>query len=351
MKFNLSLLGFCFAALLTACGGGDPYDAGAHKTKYVAQASTFVGNGNYGVTDGTGSNVTFNNPTAVALSSDGNLYVGDANLVRQVTPAGVVSTYATLGTSVGIQGIAIDSNGNIYVSEFSNRIWKISNTTPPTIAVFAGNGSPGLSDVSPVTFNSPKGLALDPSGNLYVADSGNHAIRKISPLGVVSTVVSTVAGTGIAGHVDGTVANATFSFPAGVVADTSGNVYVADTVNNRIRKISTTTGNVTTVAGSGAQGADDGTGVAASFNNPQGLTINGKGNIIVVDTGNHEIRTVTPLGVVTTLAGYGSSGLANAVGLNAKFNAPMGIAVGPDGTFYIADNGNRMIRLLKMIWI
>jgi DNA-binding beta-propeller fold protein YncE len=105
------------------------------------------------------------------------------------------------------------------------------------------------------------------------------------------------------------------------------------------------------VAGSVAVGTDDGTGAAARFDTPLGIAIDNDGNILVADTGNHSIRKVTPSGVVTTLAGYGSSGLKNAVGANAKFNSPMGITVGPDGTIYIADNGNYLVRLLKMIWI
>jgi serine/threonine-protein kinase len=340
MKFNLSLLGFCFAALLTACGGGDPYDAGAHKTKYVAQASTFVGNGNYGSDDGTGSAVTFGNPTAVALSSNGDLYVGDNKLIRKVTPAGEVSTYASI-PSGAINGIAIDADGNIFVSSFNDEIFKIAASDPSLATVFAGSSIPA-------TFRNPMGMAIDQSGNLYVADRDNHAIRKISPIGIVTTV----AGTGVAGHADGSTGTATFNHPAGVTVDASGNLYVADSDNELIRKISTASGVVTTVAGSALiSGNDDGIGAAARFDTPQGLTMDKDGNIIVADTGNHSIRKVTPLGVVTTLAGYGSSGLKNAIGVNAKFYAPMGIAVGHDGTFYIADNGNRMIRLLKMIWI
>lgn len=348
MKFNVSVLGFCFAALLTACGGGDPYDTGAQKVKYLAQASTFVGNGNPGFVDGTGSIIQFASPNAVALASNGDLYVGDSDKIRTVTPAGVVSLRATIPRGA-IYGIVVDADGNIFASSYSNEIFKISTSTPPLVTVFAGSIGAGFQN-SPTptsaTFNNPRHMAIDQDGNLYVADRDNHAIRKITPAGVVSTV----AGTGSPGRVDGQGTASSFNYPSGVAIDAIGNLYVADTNNESIRKISTS-GAVTTVAGSGTLGNADGTGAAASFDTPQGLTVDSKGNIIVADTGNHSIRTVTPLGVVTTLAGYGSSGLQNAVGGRAKFYAPMGITVGPDGTFYIADNGNYMIRLLKMIWI
>ena len=340
MKFNVSVFGFCIAALLTACGGGDPYDAGAHKVTYVAQASNFVGNGNYGDGNGTGNDVQFSNPNAVALSSKGDLYVADGNKIRKVTDAGEVSTLAQV-SNTGFFGVAVDSTGNVFASSYSNVIYKISTATPPEVTIYAGiEGAPGLQDsVNPLSakFNSPKGMAIDRNDNLYIADSNNDAIRKITRDGAVSTV----AGNGVN----------SFKSPAALAVDPSGDLYVADTYNNVIRKI-TTSGFVTTVAGSGVAAYADGTGTAASFNRPQGITIDKNGNLIVVDTGSHSIRTVTPSGVVTTLAGDGeSSGLTNDIDWRAKFSSPMGITVAPDGTFYLADNGNRQIRLLKMIWI
>lgn len=337
MKFNVSVFGFCIAALLTACGGGDPYDAGAHKVKYVAQASNFVGNGNYGDGNGTGNDVQFSSPNAVALAGNGDLYVADANKIRKVTPAGEVSTLVVI-PNTGFFGVAVDSTGNVFASSYSNVIYKISTATSPEVTIYAGiEGAPGLHDSdNPLSaqFNNPKGMAIDKNDNLYIADSNNNAIRKITKNGVVSTI----AGTG-------------FNRPAAVAVDTSGNLYVADTYNNVIRKI-TTSGVVTTVAGSGAPVYADGTGAAASFKNPQGITIDKNGNLIVVDTGNNSIRTVTPSGVVTTLAGDGeSSGSTNDIDWRAKFNSPAGITVAPDGTFYLADSGNNRIRLLKMIWI
>lgn len=336
MKFNVSVLGFCCALLLTACGGGDPYDAGAHKTRYVAQASTFVGSGSYGSENGKGNAVQFSSPNAVALASNGDLYIADANRIRKATPAGEVSELVKITLSVFF-GIAVDSTGNVFASTSSHVIYKISTTTPPAVTVFAGtDGFAGFhdsTDPKAAKFSSPKGMVFDRDGNLYVADSGNHAIRKITKDGAVSTIAGT------------------FNRPADITIDANGNLYVADTDNHKIRKISKTEV-VSTVAGSGVAGYANGTGTEASFKAPQGITIDKKGNLIVADTENHSIRTVTPQGVVTTLAGDGeTSGLKNDLDWRAKFSAPMGIRVGPDGTFYVADNQNYMIRLLKMIWI
>lgn len=336
MKFNVSVLGFCCALLLTACGGGDPYDAGAHKTRYVAQASTFVGSGSYGSENGKGNAVQFSSPNAVALASNGDLYIADANRIRKATPAGEVSELAEITLSVFF-GIAVDSTGNVFASTSSHVIYKISTTTPPAVTVFAGTDGfaefHDSTDPKAAKFSSPKGMVFDRDGNLYVADSGNHAIRKITKDGAVSTIAGT------------------FNRPADITIDANGNLYVADTDNHKIRKISKTEV-VSTVAGSGVAGYANGTGTEASFKAPQGITIDKKGNLIVADTENHSIRTVTPQGVVTTLAGDGeTSGLKNDLDWRAKFSAPMGIRVGPDGTFYVADNQNYMIRLLKMIWI
>ena len=157
--------------------------------------------------------------------------------------------------------------------------------------------------VAAASFREPSGVAFDGDGNLYVADTANHTIRKVTPAGVVTTF----AGSGSSGSDDGTGTAASFNYPRGVAVDGDGNLYVADTNNNTIRKV-TPAGEVTTFAGSGSYGSDDGTGTAASFANPRGVAVDGDGNLYVADTNNNTIRKVTPAGVVTTFAGSGSTG-------------------------------------------
>ncbi len=213
-----------------------------------------------------------------------------------------------------------------------------------TVSHFAGSGDIGSTDALGVlaNFYNPTGIAVDANGNLYVADSDNHKIRKITPIGEVSTV----AGTGLAGNADGMGNVASFNFPAGVAVDQNGNIYVADAQNNKIRKISTT-GEVTTLAGSGIAGSADDVGIMASFKFPYGIAVDANGNVYVGDVGNHKIRKISAGGVVTTLAGTGSEGSADGNGTSASFNFPVGIAIGGNGNLYIADIFNNKIRMIN----
>jgi sugar lactone lactonase YvrE len=188
-------------------------------------------------------------------------------------------------------------------------------------------------------------LKVHSRSNVYVADAGNGRIRKISPSGVVTTL----AGSGD-GFADGTGTAARFSSPSGVAVDGSGNVYVTDEENNRIRKISPA-GEVSFLAGSGetcpnSGGFSDGTGKAASFNEPNGVAIDGSGNVYVADQGNHRIRKISPSGMVTTLAGSGIRGNTNGIGTSASFHKPTGIALDGAGNVYVAESENQAIRKL-----
>ena len=243
----------------------------------VYQWTNFAGMpGGAGAADGTGSAARFYGPTYVAVDGSGNIYVTDVfNTIRKVTPGGVVSTLAGLAANSG----SSDGTG------------------------------------SAARFNQPTGVAVDSSGNVYVADTYNNAIRKVTPEGVVTTLAGLP---GSLGGSDGTGSAARFGQPYGIAVDSSGNVYVADDYNATIRKV-TPGGVVTTLAGlAGSQGSIDGTGSAARFGILRGLAMDSSGNIYVADVAYSTIRNVTPAGVVTTLAG-GSQGSSDGTGSAAQF--------------------------------
>jgi sugar lactone lactonase YvrE len=319
--------------------------------------------GGPGNADGLGTAARFWNPTGVATDGAGNTYVADASnsTIRKISPGGAVTTLAgtpnfpgpssisTPGTSTPAAfnyptGLAVDSTGAIYVADQGQHtILKI--TPGGIVTTLAGvSGVPGSADGTGTAaqFSYPSGVAVDSAGNVYVADSGNHLIRRITPTGSVITVAGTA---GLAGNSDGVGTTAQFNSPLGIAVDNAGNVYVADTSNNAIRKISPSAA-VTTVAGTaGVTGAADGTGTAAQFDNPTGVTVDSAGNLFVADEVNQTIRKITPGGIVTTLAGtVGATGFANGTGATARFDYPSGVAIDRSGNVIVADQGNSIIR-------
>jgi len=197
-------------------------------------------------------------------------------------------------------------------------------------------------------FDAPTGVAVDSSGNVYVADYANNRIRKITPAGVVSTL----AGSGTRGHVDGPGTTALFDHLIGVAVDSSGNVYVADTDNHRIRKITPADRIedrvVSTFAGTDTRGHADGPGTEAQFNYPYGVAVDSSGNVYVADADNNRIRKITPEGVVSIIAGTGTRGSADGAGTTALFDSPDGVAVNSSGNVvYVADTGNHRIRKIE----
>lgn len=316
--------------------------------------TTLAGSGVLGFMDATGTAARFSFPWGVATDASGNVYVSDHgnHKIRKITPAGVVSTIAgsgSVGSADGIgtaasfnnpDAVATDATGNIYVAENLSHI--IRKITPSgVVTTFAGSGSIGSADATgtAASFNFPIGVATDASGNVYVADRDNNKIRKITAGGVVTTL----AGSGSMGSTDATGTAASFNFPQGVTTDKLGNVYVADFGNDKIRKISPG-GVVTTLAGSGAQGSTDGSGSSASFHGPVGVACDASGNVYVADNVNHKIRKITPMGVVTTLAGTGSAGSTDTIGTSASFRFPMNVATDVSGNVYVADWSNHKIR-------
>jgi sugar lactone lactonase YvrE len=233
----------------------------------------------------------------------------------------------------------------VYVADSgNNKIRKI--TSAGVVTTLAGSGSIGSADgvASSASFAGLSGVAVDSSGNVYAADSSNFKIRKITSTGVVTTL----AGSGSIGSADGSASSASFTSLTGIAVDSSGNVYVADGDKHKIRKI-TSTGEVTTFAGSGVDASIDGIGTAASFNYPSGLAIDSIGDVYVADTGNNKIRKITPTGVVSTLAGSGVQGLVDGIGTSARFNLPKGVVVDSAGNLYVADPYNNKIRKITII--
>jgi streptogramin lyase len=221
------------------------------------------------------------------------------------------------------------------------------------VSTLAGNGFPGYADGNGygAAFNQPYGVAVDASGNIYVADRFNLRIRKIVQLPDGTGQVTTLAGNRFEGDTDSTGANASFRYPAGIAVDASGNIYVADTDNHKIRKIVPLpdgTGRVSTLAGSGSYGNSDGPGTTATFNGPSGVAIDASGNIYVASYWNYNIRKIITSAngstVVTTLAGSGSLGNADGYGAAAFFNQATGVAVDASGNVYVADKMNNKIR-------
>jgi len=325
--------------------------------------STFAGTGSAGHAEGIGSTALFNSPYGVAVDSRGNVYVADNgnHRIRKITPAGVVSTFAGTGSAghadgTGTEaqfnlpyGVAVDSSGNVYVGDLDNhRIRKI--TPAGVVSTFAGTGSASHADGTGNTaqFSFPYGVAVDSSDNVYVADRGNHRIRKITPANrIEDRTVSTFAGTGSAGHAEGIGSTALFNSPSGVAVDSRGNVYVADANNHLIRKITPADRiedrTVSTFAGTGSASHADGTGNTAQFNNPAGVAVDSSGNIYVADYGNNRIRKITPADriedrMVSTIAGTGST---------EEFNQPRGVAVDSSGNVYVADTDNNRIRKIE----
>jgi len=358
MKLSLSIL-IPAALFITACSKKN--DSGTSSNTVITQnapsVSTWVGSGTTGAVDGTKTQASFNFPTGIAMDMSGFLFVADKqnNIVRIISPQGIVNTIAGIAVAGfsnakdsvkfnGPAGLAVDASGNVYIADQNNSLIRLVNTQG-TVTTFAGTtGTAGLVNGTGAAalFNGPTGIATDISGNVYVADNGNNVIRKITSKGVVTTL----AGSGNRGALDGTGAAASFNQPQALTVDGIGNVYVADKGNNLIRKI-TPDGVVTTIAGTGTAGSANGVGTAASFNGPAGITIDASGNLYIGDSNNNLIRKIAANGTVSTLAGTGSAGAGNGGLTAATFNNPQGVVVDTYGRIYVADTGNSLIRVIN----
>jgi len=309
------------------------------------------GLGGSGRLDGSGAAAQFNSPRGLALDGAGNLFVADTSnhAIRKVVLAtGAVTTLATIAEP---WGVAVDG-GNLYVADATNHaIYKVAlgNGQVSTLAGSAGQSGSTDGTGNAARFYAPAGVAADGSGNLYIADSGNHTLRKV----VLATgEVSTLAGfAGLASYADGPAASARFNYPQGLSVDSAGSLYVAETGNSTIRKVVLASGVVSTVAGSaGLRGSTDDIGTAARFFNPQAVAADGAGNLYVADTGNNTVRKVVlATGAVSTRAGTaGLRGSTDGTGAAARFYSPWGVAADGAGNLYVADNLNSILRKVEL---
>jgi uncharacterized protein (TIGR03437 family) len=333
--------------------------------------STVAGNGTAGYTgDGSSaSGAELAGVFGIFVDSSGNVFIADQfnNRIREITN-GTINTVAGSGTA-GYAGdgksptastaelnspeyAITDSSGNIYISDTANFV--VRKVSGGNISTFAGTnvkgyGGDGATPAGAI-LSTPSGLAFDSAGNLYIADTGNSVIRKVT---MSSNAISTFIGDGTAEYSGdgGQARGAELNNPNGIAFDAAGNFYIADTDNHRIRKVTASTGVINTFAGIGTNTAfagDGGPATKAELNHPKGVAVDAAGNVYIADTFNNRIRMVTPNGIITTIAGGRGAGYTGDGGLatNALLNSPTWVAVGPNGTIYIADNQNNAIRLL-----
>lgn len=329
---------------------GETVQSSSFEYVYTTSVGTLAGSTS-GYTDATGAAAQFNQPYGGDTDAEGNVYIADASnhKIRKITPAGVVTTLAgstggdALGTGSAAQfnypyDVAVDGSGNVYVVDTHNH--KIKKVTPAGVVTLLAGSTGGYADGtgSSAQFYYPTGAATDAAGNVYVAEKDSHKIRKITPEGVVTTLAGSSNG-----YSDGTGTAALFSSPMNLTVDADGNVYVVDHGNHKIRKI-TPNGVVTTFAGS-TEGDTDGTGTAAKFRYPYSIDVDPSGNLWVIDTHNHKLKKITPAGVVTTVAGT-TSGYVDGGVATAKFNYPTDVMIDANGKIYIAEKDNHVVRMI-----
>lgn len=338
MKRSSIIICTLSATVFFGCSKSKTTDVTPTPTSGVA---TYAGNGTAGLQNGSAGSAEFNGPVDLALDLNGNLYVSDQgnNVIRKIDAGGNVTTLAGDGTPGykndaaakaqfnGPQGIAVDNVGNVYVADAGNHVIRKIGVDG-NVTTYAGDGTSGYKDGSASTaeFSTPNGLAVDKARNIYVADYGNHVIRKIAANGAVSTF----AGKGTPGSGDGAPGAASFRNPAGLTIDQTGNLFVAETVNNDIRQV-TTSGQVSTYA--------------SSLKGPSRLTTDGGGNIYYSAVDN-TIQWISATGTRMTYAGTGTLGFVDGPLLTAQFNTPLGVIVDGFGRLAVADYNNNRIRIV-----
>jgi len=366
--------GVCFAAALIAVLVGSSCGSSSKS----GTISTFAGTGAQG-SSGDSADATkaeLNYPRKIAISSSNEMYIADTgnDLVRKITEQSnsTYNIYRIAGSLISDsvagnagysgdggpstaaqldhpQGIALDSSGNVYIADTNNNVVRRIDHSSGIITTIAGTGTSGYSGDGQVamsaTLNHPMGISFNSNGDLFVADYGNHVVRKIA---ASTAVITTVAGTGTQGFAgDGAAATSgMLAYPADIALDASGELYIADSGNHRVRKVATD-GTISTVAGNGTAGftGDGGNATAAELSSPQGLALSSTGDLYIADYAVNVVRKVSN-GTITTFAGDGTSGYYGDGGkaTDAELFVPSGIALDSSGNVYIADAGNNVIR-------
>ena len=356
--------------ICTVTGGSgrvDALDVRSISVQCVAgswRSRLLAGSGAGRTTDGIGSAAEFAAPAGSVLLPSGMLVVTEVagSVLRRVNPSnGQVVTYSGAplpGYADSAQtrsaayraprGMAIDRDGNVYVADTGNHVIRRIDAFSGAVSTWAGTGQSGFQDgpAASVRFASPEGVAVDAAGNVYVADTGNHVIRRIA----ADRTVTTVAGAaGVAGFANGAPSSARFRAPAGIAVDASGQLYVSDSQNGAIRMINLS-GQVLTLAGNGVPGDADGTGSGARLSSPTAIVVDSSYMLYVADSGNHKIRTVQVLtdqtGLVQTLAGTGLPGDRDGENLSIELRQPMGLSLTSSGDLLVSEAGGHRIRTL-----
>ncbi len=323
--------------------------------------TTIAGSGTAGYLDASDPlQAQFDQPNSPAVNRDGVIFVPDAgsHTIRFITPSGTVGTWAGQTVKGFHDGpanealfhtplaVTLDAAGDLLVADADNhRVRRIVSAGVRTVTTVAGSGTPGLKDgpAPQAAFNFPNDLVVDSAGNIFVIEFSNHTVRKIARNGEVSTF----AGSGAPGYKDARGTAAQFYQPAGITIDRTGNFYVTEWGNHRVRKIQPD-GTVTTLAGSGVAGFKDGLGTAAQLNIPDGITADADGTLYLTEVGNHAVRRISPGGYVSTVAGLGTPGFADGDQATAQFNHPTGITLDVEGRLIVTDVNNRRIRRIDL---